>query len=95
MKVKLNSGVEYWVSFFHHVKNDKSPYTKCIIENNNEKNLVGIGVATLAIGDRFCKDKGRKIAMKRALTNLDLSKEVRLLFWNTYFLMTNKKHLLK
>ena len=90
MKVQLENGVEYWVSFFHHVKNDKSPYTKCIIENNNEKNLVGIGVATLAIGDRFCKDKGRKIAMKRALTNLGLSKEVRLLFWNQYHKMTNK-----
>ena len=95
MKVKLNNGTEYWVSFFHHVKNDRPPYTKCIIENNNEKSLVGIGVATLATGDRFCKDKGRKIAMKRAMNAIGLNKETRKLFWIEYHKMTNKLNRIK
>lgn len=102
MKVKLNSGVEYWVSFYHsnHTNNSskkldnfeqKESYTKCIIENKTNPMTAGVGKAVLAKGDRFCKDMGRKLAMKRAMFGFGLNKQTRKLFWDEYFKMTNKK----
>ena len=103
MKVKLNSGVEYWVSWYHQnplSKNENklnitiypisNPYTQCVIENKTNPQIRGIGVANLAKGDRFCKDKGRKISMKRAINAIGLNKETRKLFWIEYHKMTNK-----
>lgn len=97
MKVKLNSGVEYWVSWYHYTQHNENPYvpfpfygTKCIIENKTETNHLSQGIAKLAQGDRFCKDRGRKIALKRALNAMGLDKPTRTLFWNSYFKMTNK-----
>ena len=103
MKVKLNSGVEYWVSFYHNnyseydttTQKELTSNTNCIIVNELNPGIKASAFAFLAKGDKFCKDRGRKIALRRALNQLGLSKEVRTLFWNTYFLITNKKHLLK
>lgn len=98
MKVKLNSGVEYWVSFYHEnytnhddiTQSTLTSHTKCKIENKTNPEFTQNGVALLSKGDKFCKDLGRKIALRRALNQLGLSKEVRTLFWNQYHLMTNK-----
>lgn len=101
MKVKLNSGVEYWVSFYHanHTNSNKTmeleSNTKCYIENKTNPELKSTGIANLSKNDKFCKDRGRKIAMKRAMRNLGLNKETRKLFWNTYHEYTNKKQRIK
>ena len=103
MKVKLNSGVEYWVSFYHEnytnhddiTQSTLSSYTKCKIENKTNPEFIQDGIAVLRKGDRFYKDYGRKLAMKRAMNNLGLNKETRKLFWNTYFEYTNKKQRIK
>ena len=98
MKVKLNSGVEYWVSFYHNnyseydttTQKELTSNTNCIIVNELNPGIKASAFAFLAKGDIFCKDRGRKIALRRALNQLGLSKEVRTLFWNEYHLMTNK-----
>ena len=103
MKIKLENGVEYWVSWIHNnttnqkdtkmdkrKRSDIGSYTECYIENKTETNHLSQGIAKLAQGDRFCKDRGRKIALKRVLNAMGLDKPTRTLFWNSYFKMTNK-----
>lgn len=42
------------------------------------------GEAYTNLKDRFIKDFGRKLSLKRALTNLFLTKEDRTVIWNAY-----------
>ena len=103
MKVKLNSGVEYWVSFYHNnyseydttTQKELTSNTNCIIVNELNPGIKASAFAFLAKGDKFCKDRGRKIALKRAMSSLGLNKEARRLFWQQYFLTTNQKHRVK
>ena len=108
MKIKLENGVEYWVSWIHNnttnqkdtkmdkrKRSDIGSYTECYIENKTNPMEAAIGTAILAKGDRFCKDKGRKLAMKRAMIAFGLNKPTRKLFWIEYFKMTNKLNSIK
>ena len=98
MKVKLKSGVEYWVSWMHN--NNTNSYktkhlpssTECTIQNQSVSALKGVGLATMSkLEKQFNKDVGRKISLKKAMTDLNLNKTVRTLFWNEYFKMTNNE----
>uniref|UniRef100_A0A6M3IK71 Uncharacterized protein n=1 Tax=viral metagenome TaxID=1070528 RepID=A0A6M3IK71_9ZZZZ len=44
---------------------------------------VGHGIANCSVGDAFCKETGRKLALTRALR--DLPKPVRKAIWEAYF----------
>ena len=103
MKVKLNSGVEYWVSWIHNnttnqkdtkmdkrKRSDIGSYTECYIENKTNASK-SIGYAILGKKEKFFnKNIGRKISMACAMKNMELNKKTRTLFWNQYHLMTNK-----
>jgi len=99
MKIKLNSGVEYWVSWEHGNFTNESEqygkplisYTQCIIENKTNSHIIGKGIAQLGKKEKqFNKDFGRKISMKKAMKDIGLNKETRTLFWNEYHKLTNK-----
>ena len=74
-------------------KHPKS-YTLCWIESGNK--VLNEAKALLHDGDRYQKDKGRKVSLKLALGNEDMpnnnlfSKHERALFWEEYLKMTNK-----
>jgi hypothetical protein len=108
MKIKLNSGVEYWVSWYHQnpIKNEnkmsitifssETPCTECIIENKTNSHIRGKGIAKLGKKEKqFNKDFGRKISLKKAMTTIGLNKETRTLFWNEYHKLTNKPQRIK
>lgn len=66
--------------------------TECMISKAN--------MSPLALGETFlhpldfnsyCKETGRKIALRRALANLGIGKAERAVVWNTYF-ATKEKH---
>ena len=104
MKIKLNSGVEYWVSWKHENtlqdnsnKLDgipcppKESFTECKIENKTNSSIKGTGYAMVGKNEKFFnKDKGRKISLKRAMQKIGLNKETRTLFWNEYHKLTNR-----
>jgi len=103
MKVKLNSGVEYKVSWYHNNKTHLSDkkmdnniqlesYTICKIEGPY---FSGKGKAVLAYKENYCKDYGRKIALKRTMKNIGFTKETRTMFWHEYHRMTNKPKRIK
>lgn len=103
MKIKLNSGAEYWVSWKH--KNTlqdnsnkldgipcppKESFTECKIENKTNSSIKGTGYAMVGKNEKFFnKDKGRKVSLKRAMQKIGLNKETRTLFWYHYHLLTN------
>lgn len=109
MKIKLNSEVEYWVSWYHQnsLHKDKNkmsviiftpeaPYTECIIENKTHSHIRGKGIAKLGKKEKqFNKDFGRKISLKKAMAAIGLNKETRTLFWNEYHKLTNKPQRIK
>lgn len=68
--------VKYHVKFWHGKMCD-AMYTFCDIEP------VSSGHARCSLKDQFDRNKGRKIAMMRALQ--DLPKEDRKPFWDAYF----------
>jgi len=57
-------------------------YTLCNIERNAE--IVATAKAKLYYLDNFSKFKGRKESLKRAIAQLDLSKEERTTIWDEY-----------
>lgn len=104
MKIKLNSEVEYWVSWEHgnfvneSHQYDKQllSYTRCIIENKVNTLIIGKGIAKLGKKEKqFNKDFGRKISLKKAMAAIGLNKETRTLFWNEYHKLTNKPQRIK
>lgn len=102
MKVKLKSGVEYWINWTHEnaTKYEKSEninsFTVCLIQNQTNLELSGRGIAILGQKEKqFNKDFGRKISMKKAMKDLRLNKETRTLFWNEYHKLTNKPQRIK
>lgn len=58
--------------------------TNCRIFNVEDK-LLALGHSSCNVGDQFIKREGRKIAMTRALKQLHLTREDRLVFWKTLF----------
>lgn len=109
MKIKLNSGAEYWVSWIHNntlnkndqkmdqrKKSDIGSYTECYIQNKTNSNFGTIGNAILGKKEKFFnKDIGRKISLAHAMSIIGLNKETRTLFWNEYHKLTNKPQRIK
>ena len=84
MQVQVN-GARYFFSF-HHECDYEGWSTECYI-----KQAVPTGVILIATGrawcaptDQFVKDKGRKIALGRALDLFSTDPEVRKAFWRVY-----------
>lgn len=69
--------------------------TVCWIEKNHK--IISTAESKLHKGDKYCKDKGRKIALKLALgsdefpigNQTGFTKHERALFWEEYLKMTN------
>lgn len=65
--------------------------TECILVNADTDGVSTpevVGKASLSSQDKFVKEVGRKISLRRALHNLRLSKEQRTEVWNAYRKMT-------
>lgn len=86
---------EYRV-YFHYdteeIGNGLEAYTgdtTCVIyaksDNGNFDKVVGYGDSSCAPEDQFNKREGRKIAMTRAMKQLNLTRTDRVLFWKTLF----------
>ena len=109
MKIKLESGIEYWVSWKHinntqninrkmdfNIHYNNSSYTECEIINKNNPYILGTGVAKVGKKEKkFNKEIGRKISLKKALLAIGLNKETRTLFWEEYHKLTNKLQRIK
>ena len=49
MKVKLNSGVEYWVGWSHFPNNiTDEPHTVCQIQNETNKEIISDAITVLS-----------------------------------------------
>lgn len=69
----------------------QSGYTNCTIQWVATPDVKAEGFARQAPGDMYCKERGRKISLGRALLKLfPFSKEARTIFWHTYFDHTNQ-----
>lgn len=67
--------------------NQEIPRKKDIREKSS---LVLEGTASCHFQDNFCKDTGRKYALKRALDSSNLNKTERSIIWNIYLNRTKK-----
>jgi hypothetical protein len=65
---------------------DGTRNTYAYIEPENPRNrwTGGYGYAFQHTNDRFCKETGRKLALKRAIAKLGWPKEYRRKVWNAY-----------
>lgn len=61
-------------------KNPKSTEVKVV----NQAGQTAIGIARCSKKDNFCKEVGRKLALKRAISQLTLTKEERTKLWKDY-----------
>ena len=94
MKINID-GRDYSFKFYHKNDTDTSSKlssnkvpntpleraTTCIIYNE-EGVEVNSGTANVHPSDNFCKEKGRQIALKRAISNMD--KSYRTQIWEEY-----------
>jgi len=82
----------YTFKFFYSPNNESGRKTFCklekshrgIITNNAKTKVVGVGIAVCSVKDNFCKEKGRKLAMLRAMKNAGIPKSERTLVWGVY-----------
>lgn len=71
------------ITFRYYRESDKTPYaTECFL-TDKQGEAVAMGAADCHSGDPFDKEKGRKIALKRAIKNF--SRTDRREFWRAYF----------
>lgn len=91
MKVQIKNE-EYTVRF-NHVRSNNT-FTECVVEISGVP--YGEGMAILSEGDRFVKEKGRKLSLKRALKSAQVNdKQTRKAIWDNYHISTNKKERIK
>ncbi len=72
---------------FHHLPPERGfpPGTTCWIKNDSSEIPIGEGRSKLIAPDQYCKARGRKIALRRALENLGATRDERTQFWEAYF----------
>ncbi len=72
---------------FHHLPPERGfpPGTTCWIKNDSSETPIGVGRSKLIAPDQYCKARGRKIALRRALENLGATRDERKQFWKAYF----------
>ncbi len=68
---------------FEHCVNGLYPGTSCRVLYNGER--IYYGETALHPKDNYCKEFGRKLALKRVLQTMGISKEHRTLVWRKYF----------
>ena len=69
---------DYWVKWFHNVKEGA---TVCTLDK--DENVAGTGLAELSVNDQYDRSIGRKVSLTRALTNADISRKERTEIWHT------------
>lgn len=62
----------------------KTPVNTCAVIYDDKENAVSSGICSCYFKDNFTKEKGRVIALKRAIDLLSLSKEERTEIWRAY-----------
>lgn len=81
-----NYGV-YW-KYTRKDKNrsNKGDKTSCLISILTPEKMTPVskGEAILSDGDHFDKNTGRKVSLTRALSALNLSRDIRSVFWGEY-----------
>jgi len=75
------STIDLVIAMFDLLGQNLNGRTHCIIEDHN-KNVLFEGVSECSSKDQFCKDIGRKYALKRAIRDLD--REERVKIWKAY-----------
>lgn len=87
MKTKLGTN-DVLLTWRHHVptmiRGRETESTVCFLLDPETKNVVSKGDAILAPQDNYSKSTGRKYSLKRALQNLELTKEARKAVWESY-----------
>ena len=85
-KTYKHGDVEVIASIQHPLGLPVRAKTRCVIvEATPMKSVVGWGEAWCSVKDRFDKERGRKIALGRALKAGEFGKEEREKFWEAYF----------
>lgn len=74
------------VRFSHTGPEETIRHTLCYLVQ--DESTVSTGVARCAAGDQFCRQRGRKIALARALSRFD--KDIRKRVWEAYFAKLGK-----
>jgi hypothetical protein len=60
--------------------------TLCVINTSGaNEERIGHGRTNLSPEDQYCKERGRKLSLARAMNELGLDRSERLLFWRAYF----------
>lgn len=91
MKVKLNDGREFMVSWKHRppqpLQKKERPGTSCYLyelKDGSREFYCGVDLDKYS-KDQYSKEVGRKTSLDRVLKGCDLSREERTIFWRTYF----------
>ena len=79
---------KYVIKWIHDVKERR---TVCMVSDEKWRVQHGTGMTHCASTDTYCRDKGRKLSLARALKDARLSKEERTEIWEAYRTMGNKK----
>jgi hypothetical protein len=78
--------------FYPEGKSGKKVTTQCLAEKSSKgifskevkMKVVGIGTASCSINDNFCREKGRKLSLLRAMKQAGMDKNQRKLIWELY-----------
>lgn len=82
MKVETSEGI-YFVDWVHEqIDNNKIKYRTICLVKGQEYNLLENDIAWCSRKDNFCKERGRKISLARAIKDWD--KAVRTEIWKAY-----------
>ena len=74
LKIQFNHNMLTRTTSCHH-----------ITDVMDSKTNIAIGArAKCSIGDQFCREKGRKLSLRRLLKTLDIPREERALIWEAY-----------
>lgn len=86
MFIKISNGTKIQVYFYHGTDKKGRKYTKCTIRKDIGSSVTSevVGIAVTSKEDRFVKEYGRKLSLKRALLNCTFNKMDRQLIWETY-----------
>lgn len=73
---------------FQHAQTEEMKGTKCLIikgkESDNPEGFISAGYSKVHPKDNFCKEKGRRVALKKALAESSFTKAQRAIFWEEY-----------
>lgn len=71
---------------FQHNQTAENTGTKCFITKGKESDgeFISAGISLLHPKDTFCKEKGRRIALAKALQESGFTKSQKASFWETY-----------